>query len=385
MTGLDGITDDQWEALARKRQSHFDGSALPPGSHAEYIAALDAILALRPERVRPWQPGDQWALPAGHPSVDPRFVTEIEQDGSRLCVTWRDGKWDPQPRWWVTAALVHCPEPESWVAAGRPGVTSDLESMTQDRNRYRALAQQMLKEDPYRWPAPVGEATEDLSDGPTDYTDPRTIDVGVVRGEIDQAFKARGHTWTDRLSWPNVTVKALADRITQLESRPVGEATTEPEPLEWIDDRTYITPEPALNDVSEDSQPSAPSVEDIAEQLWDQHCYDDCDMHEHDRRKFNATVADVVGPVLDRLTAAEAALAEKDEKFAVANRSNISAFQRIAELEAAADNIEWRENAWQNPHPGAYADIFIGSSPPGRSGRWVKGRAAFLADGEGEA
>ena len=47
----------------------------------------------------------------------------------------------------------------------------------------------------------------------TDYTDPSTIDVDIVLGEINNAFKMRGDTWTDRLSWPNITVKALADEI----------------------------------------------------------------------------------------------------------------------------------------------------------------------------
>ena len=50
----------------------------------------------------------------------------------------------------------------------------------------------------------------------TDYTDPSTIDVDEVRANINHDFAMRGHTWTDRLSWPNVTVKALADEIERL-------------------------------------------------------------------------------------------------------------------------------------------------------------------------
>lgn len=50
----------------------------------------------------------------------------------------------------------------------------------------------------------------------TDYTDPATIDVDEVCANINQAFKVRGGQWTDQLSWPNVTVKALADEIGRL-------------------------------------------------------------------------------------------------------------------------------------------------------------------------
>jgi hypothetical protein len=53
----------------------------------------------------------------------------------------------------------------------------------------------------------------------TDYTDPTTIDVDIVLGEINSAFNVRGHTWTDRLSWPHVTVKALADEIERLRNQ----------------------------------------------------------------------------------------------------------------------------------------------------------------------
>jgi hypothetical protein len=50
----------------------------------------------------------------------------------------------------------------------------------------------------------------------TDYTDPSTIDVAVVCGNINHDFKRRGHHWDNSLSWPNVTVKALADEIERL-------------------------------------------------------------------------------------------------------------------------------------------------------------------------
>jgi hypothetical protein len=50
----------------------------------------------------------------------------------------------------------------------------------------------------------------------TDYTDPRTIDVDEVLANINMAFRLRAHTWTDEPTWPNVTVKALADEIGRL-------------------------------------------------------------------------------------------------------------------------------------------------------------------------
>jgi hypothetical protein len=52
----------------------------------------------------------------------------------------------------------------------------------------------------------------------TDYTDPSTIDVDEVCANINHAFKMRGEQWTDQLSWPNITVKALADEIARLRS-----------------------------------------------------------------------------------------------------------------------------------------------------------------------
>lgn len=50
----------------------------------------------------------------------------------------------------------------------------------------------------------------------TDYTDPTTIDVDTVLGEINNAFDRRGSLWDDSLSWPNITVKALADEVARL-------------------------------------------------------------------------------------------------------------------------------------------------------------------------
>ena len=50
----------------------------------------------------------------------------------------------------------------------------------------------------------------------TDYADPNTIDVDTVLGNINHDFKMRGKSWTDRLSWPNVTVKALADEVVRV-------------------------------------------------------------------------------------------------------------------------------------------------------------------------
>lgn len=51
----------------------------------------------------------------------------------------------------------------------------------------------------------------------TEYTDPSTIDVDVVRSEIDHSFRVKGHLWDETATWPNVTVKAMSDRIAELE------------------------------------------------------------------------------------------------------------------------------------------------------------------------
>lgn len=64
----------------------------------------------------------------------------------------------------------------------------------------------------------------------TDYTDPSTIDVDVVIGEINHAYRMRGHTWTDRLSWPNVTVAALAAEVERL--RAAAPASEDDEPID---------------------------------------------------------------------------------------------------------------------------------------------------------
>lgn len=65
----------------------------------------------------------------------------------------------------------------------------------------------------------------------TDFTDPATIDVDTVIGNITHDFKVRGKTWTDRLSWPNITVKALADEVTRLRGL-LGEG----DPPRWLID-----------------------------------------------------------------------------------------------------------------------------------------------------
>lgn len=52
----------------------------------------------------------------------------------------------------------------------------------------------------------------------TDYTDPSTIDVDTVRANINHFYRVQGDFWTDKPAWPNVTVKALADRIEELEA-----------------------------------------------------------------------------------------------------------------------------------------------------------------------
>lgn len=53
----------------------------------------------------------------------------------------------------------------------------------------------------------------------TDYTEPSTIDVAEVCANIHMAYEVRGHRWSNELSWPNVTVKAMADRIAELEAQ----------------------------------------------------------------------------------------------------------------------------------------------------------------------
>jgi hypothetical protein len=52
----------------------------------------------------------------------------------------------------------------------------------------------------------------------TDYTDPSTIDVAEVCANITHAYRVRGHRWTDALSWPNITVAALAAALAASES-----------------------------------------------------------------------------------------------------------------------------------------------------------------------
>lgn len=53
----------------------------------------------------------------------------------------------------------------------------------------------------------------------TDYTDPTTVDVDTVIGNINHDHRTRGHKWDKRPSWPNVTVKALADEVLRLRAR----------------------------------------------------------------------------------------------------------------------------------------------------------------------
>jgi hypothetical protein len=50
----------------------------------------------------------------------------------------------------------------------------------------------------------------------TDYTDPDTIDIDTVIGEIRHAHAMRGDKWTNTPSWPNVTVLALANEVVAL-------------------------------------------------------------------------------------------------------------------------------------------------------------------------
>lgn len=54
----------------------------------------------------------------------------------------------------------------------------------------------------------------------TSYTDPDTIDVDTVVGNITHGFQVRGHLWDEEPVWPNVTVLALANEIVRLRRRP---------------------------------------------------------------------------------------------------------------------------------------------------------------------
>ncbi len=50
----------------------------------------------------------------------------------------------------------------------------------------------------------------------TDYTNPETIDIDIVIGEINRAFTNRGTLWDNKPMWPHVTVKALVNEIAWL-------------------------------------------------------------------------------------------------------------------------------------------------------------------------
>jgi hypothetical protein len=53
----------------------------------------------------------------------------------------------------------------------------------------------------------------------TDYTDPSSIDVDTVIGNIRSTPPALRQQWTADPSWPNVTVLALADEVVLLRRR----------------------------------------------------------------------------------------------------------------------------------------------------------------------
>lgn len=50
----------------------------------------------------------------------------------------------------------------------------------------------------------------------TDYTNPATIDVDEVIGNIKMAQSLRADQWDDSPTWPNATVAALADEVVAL-------------------------------------------------------------------------------------------------------------------------------------------------------------------------
>lgn len=52
----------------------------------------------------------------------------------------------------------------------------------------------------------------------TDFQDPDTIDVYEVIANVTHAFKLRGHTWNEKMVWPNVTVMALANEVLRLQA-----------------------------------------------------------------------------------------------------------------------------------------------------------------------
>ena len=62
----------------------------------------------------------------------------------------------------------------------------------------------------------VGRQRSNTVNVQTDFTDPSTIDVDEVLANINHDYRMRGGSWSDRLTWPNVTVKALADEILRL-------------------------------------------------------------------------------------------------------------------------------------------------------------------------
>ena len=52
--------------------------------------------------------------------------------------------------------------------------------------------------------------------GPTDFADPATIDVDEVMANINNSWTFRRMHWDETPTWPNVTVKALADEVQRL-------------------------------------------------------------------------------------------------------------------------------------------------------------------------
>ena len=309
------LTDDQWDALARKRQSHFDGSALPPGSHAEYIAALDAVLALRPERVRPWAPGDLVDYANADYDlvvISPDLPEGTEGNQGIVCATTDVGF---VSRWNLDNDddLTRIAEPNAqkrygwyhrWVAAGRPGATPSGEFCT-------------LHEDF------VSSCPDDCKGLAIELAAPAGTPSG--RWWCTAHESGNGHDGAatteslSRLCWLWQTDTAVPCRWVEL----LVPATTEPEPDEpemrpqWGDENMTepwvpVDPdEPDENVIGleqyaanvrrwerEDAEPSSvPSVEDIAQQVWDAWEWDESD-------DYTEAFVRIVNPVLDRLTAA---------------------------------------------------------------------------------
>jgi hypothetical protein len=129
-------------------------------------------------------------------------------------------------------------------------------------------------------------------------------------------------------------------------------------------------PEPALNDVREDSQPSVPSVEDIAvhvyehvpEVEWREEGFGG--LGEPDQRAWIDAFRAPLQPMLDRLTAADRTIAEYQKALDVA-----------AEALTAAEAVEWVPG-WRHVPSGVFSNDTVDDQVG-----IEQGRVAFVAEG----